>query len=101
MLGCVLRIPGYSANEVVGFLDAVHKLRGKAGWTEADWQREVVTASPVLLAAEFGIQVTMTLAEMSTLAPRIKGVKHPLQNECPQASLGIHGAERFLTNASH
>lgn len=42
VLGCVLRGLGYSANEVVGFLDAVHKLRGKAGWPEADWQREVV-----------------------------------------------------------
>ena len=42
MLGCVLRGLGYEAAEVITFLDSVHKLRGKAGWPEADWQREVV-----------------------------------------------------------
>jgi hypothetical protein len=45
VIGCVLRGLGYSANEVVEFLDAVHKRRGKSGWPEADWQRLVVERS--------------------------------------------------------
>jgi len=42
VLGCVLRELGHSAAEIVAFLDAVHKRRGKPGWPEAAWQREVV-----------------------------------------------------------
>lgn len=42
VLGCTLRELGYPTEEVVGFLDAVHRLRGKPGWPEANWQREVV-----------------------------------------------------------
>lgn len=42
VLGCVLRGLGYAANEVCAFLDTLHKLRGTAGWPEAEWQREVV-----------------------------------------------------------
>lgn len=42
VLGCVLRGLGYGATEVVAFLDAVHRLRGKPGWPEADWQQRVV-----------------------------------------------------------
>lgn len=42
VLGCVLRGLGYSATEVAAFLGAVHRIRGKGGWPEADWQREVV-----------------------------------------------------------
>ena len=42
VLGCVLRGLGYEAAEVITFLDSVHMLRGKEGWPEADWQREVV-----------------------------------------------------------
>jgi hypothetical protein len=42
VLGCVLRGLGYEATEVVAFLDTVHRFRGKPGWPEADWQREVV-----------------------------------------------------------
>lgn len=42
VLGVVLRRFGYSGLEAAGFLDAVHRARGKAGWPEAPWQREVV-----------------------------------------------------------
>lgn len=42
VLGCVLRELGRSAEEIIVFLDAVHKLRGKPGWPEAEWQGEVV-----------------------------------------------------------
>ena len=42
VLGCVLRGFGYPATEVVSFLDEIHRLRGKPGWPESDWQREVV-----------------------------------------------------------
>lgn len=42
VLGCVLREIGHEASEIVAFLDAVHKRRGKSGWPESDWQREAV-----------------------------------------------------------
>ncbi|ARA92658.1 hypothetical protein AWN76_005420 [Rhodothermaceae bacterium RA] len=42
VLGCVLRELGFSAAEVIDFLDRVHKTRGKSGWPEAKWQSEFV-----------------------------------------------------------
>jgi len=42
VLGCVLRGLGHPADEIVAFLDGIHKRRGKPGWPEAAWQREVV-----------------------------------------------------------
>jgi len=42
VLGCVLRELGHPADEIVAFLDGIHKRRGKPGWPEAAWQREVV-----------------------------------------------------------
>ena len=42
VLGSVLREIGHEASEIVAFLDAVHKNRGKLGWPEAEWQRELV-----------------------------------------------------------
>jgi len=45
VLGCALREIGHEASEIVTFLDAVHKRRGKPGWPEAEWQREVVERS--------------------------------------------------------
>lgn len=43
VLGCALRMLGYDSDEVVSFLDQVHKARGKPGWPEASWQSEVVS----------------------------------------------------------
>ncbi|MCP9448090.1 MAG: hypothetical protein NNA22_11055 [Nitrospira sp.] len=42
VLGCVLRELGFQADEIIGFLDRVHKARGKDGWPESRWQRELV-----------------------------------------------------------
>ncbi|MCP5538807.1 MAG: tyrosine-protein phosphatase [Akkermansiaceae bacterium] len=42
VLGVVLRRFGFSAREVVDYLDEIHLAREKAGWPEASWQREVV-----------------------------------------------------------
>lgn len=42
VLGVVLRKLGVPEGEVLSFLDSVHRARGKDGWPEAPWQREVV-----------------------------------------------------------
>jgi len=42
VLGIALRRFGYSAAEIVAYLDALHRTRGKTGWPESPWQREVV-----------------------------------------------------------
>ncbi len=56
VLGCVLRELGVQAAEVIDFLDRVHKARGKPGWPESSWQRELVehwkTCSTCALVAE-------------------------------------------------
>lgn len=41
-LGCVLRELGHRSEEVIDFLDRVHKARGKAGWPESPWQGQLV-----------------------------------------------------------
>ncbi len=42
VIGCVLRELGFSTDEVLGFLDRLHKVRGKPGWPESQWQRKLV-----------------------------------------------------------
>lgn len=40
--GCLLRRLGFSGQEVVQYLDALHRSRGGRGWPEAPWQAEFV-----------------------------------------------------------
>ncbi len=42
VIGLVLCGLGNSARETVGYLDAVHRARGKAGWPESPWQAELL-----------------------------------------------------------
>jgi hypothetical protein len=42
VMGCVLRILGFSAVQVITYLDQLHKARGRAGWPESEWQSQVV-----------------------------------------------------------
>lgn len=42
VLGCVLRSRGYAADEVLGYLDDVNRLRGRRGWPESPWQADMV-----------------------------------------------------------
>ncbi|HQZ28652.1 MAG: dual specificity protein phosphatase family protein [Verrucomicrobiales bacterium] len=45
VLGVAMRRLGFSAKEVVDFLDAVHRARGKDGWPESPWQQEIVESA--------------------------------------------------------
>ena len=42
VLGCALREFGFGANETVGYLDRLHKARGRPGWPESPWQSSLV-----------------------------------------------------------
>ncbi|HII01654.1 TPA: hypothetical protein HA351_08415 [Methanosarcinaceae archaeon] len=42
VIGCVLRDLGFSADEVVGYLDRINRSRGLRGWPETEWQAEMV-----------------------------------------------------------
>ena len=42
VLGCVLRELGFGGQEVVSYLNDVHKARGKPGWPESQWQGSLV-----------------------------------------------------------
>lgn len=42
VLGCVLRDLGFSADEVIIYLDRINRLRGLKGWPETSWQAEMV-----------------------------------------------------------
>ena len=42
VLGCILRELGYASQEAIGFLDGVHKARGRGGWPESEWQSDLV-----------------------------------------------------------
>ena len=42
VLGCVLRGLGYTADEVLAYLDRVTKARGHEKWPESDWQADMV-----------------------------------------------------------
>lgn len=37
VLGVVLKMLGIEDEEILGFLNRVHQLRGTAGWPEAEW----------------------------------------------------------------
>jgi Swiss Army Knife protein, DSP-PTPase phosphatase domain len=42
VIGCVLRVLGVSAVQVVTYLDHRHQARGRSGWPESAWQSQVV-----------------------------------------------------------
>lgn len=42
VLGCVLRDLGFSADEVINYLDEINKQRGFRGWPETEWQGEII-----------------------------------------------------------
>lgn len=42
VLGCILKDLGFSADEVISYLDNINKLRGVKGWPETKWQAEMV-----------------------------------------------------------
>lgn len=42
VLGCVLRDLGFSAGEVLDYLDEINMHRGFGGWPETEWQGEMV-----------------------------------------------------------
>jgi Protein-tyrosine phosphatase len=42
VIGVALARLGFDPEEVIDFLDAVHKRRGKPGWPESEWQAGVV-----------------------------------------------------------
>jgi hypothetical protein len=42
VIGCVLRKFGFSYADVLEYLDALHRQRGRDGWPESDWQSAVV-----------------------------------------------------------
>ena len=44
VIACTLRELGFGSQEVVAFLDRVHKARGKPGWPESTWQSALVHA---------------------------------------------------------
>jgi hypothetical protein len=44
VLGLALTQLGHSPKQVVDYLDALHRARGKGGWPESPWQRDVVMA---------------------------------------------------------
>jgi len=46
VLGCVLREMSYAADDVIDWLDRVHKARGKPGWPESAWQSKLVRCWP-------------------------------------------------------
>jgi hypothetical protein len=43
-LGCTLVALGYSAPEVIAYLDQLNKARGKSGWPESAWQSELLSS---------------------------------------------------------
>jgi len=42
VLGCVLRVLGVAAVQVITYLDHLHQARGRSGWPESEWQSQVV-----------------------------------------------------------
>jgi hypothetical protein len=42
VLGCVLRGLGYSAEEVLAYMDRITRARGRTKWPESEWQADVV-----------------------------------------------------------
>jgi Tyrosine phosphatase family len=42
VIGCVLRLLGVPARQVITYLDHLHQARGRSGWPESKWQSQVV-----------------------------------------------------------
>ena len=42
VIGCVLRVLGVAAVQVISYLDHLHQARGRSGWPESAWQSQVV-----------------------------------------------------------
>jgi hypothetical protein len=42
VVGCVLRVLGVPAEQVITYLDHLHRTRGRSGWPESEWQSQVV-----------------------------------------------------------
>jgi protein-tyrosine phosphatase len=42
VIGCLLRLQGFSYAEVLGYLDSLNKARAKAGWPESKWQAQLM-----------------------------------------------------------
>jgi Tyrosine phosphatase family len=42
VIGCVLRLLGVAAVQVISYLDRLHQARGRSGWPESEWQSQVV-----------------------------------------------------------
>lgn len=42
VIGCILRALGVPGDEVLEYLQRLHRARGKPGWPESDWQAEIV-----------------------------------------------------------
>lgn len=42
VIGCCLRELGFGADEIIKYLDRLHKARGKPGWPESPWQSSLV-----------------------------------------------------------
>jgi hypothetical protein len=45
-VGCVLRTLGFSAGEVIAYLNHLHQARGRSGWPDSVWQSEVIQRFP-------------------------------------------------------
>jgi hypothetical protein len=45
VLGTVLVMMGHEPGSVIAYLDTIHRLRGKDGWPESPWQKEVILAA--------------------------------------------------------
>lgn len=41
VLGCLLRLRGFSSVEVIAYLDALNRARGQPGWPESPWQAQL------------------------------------------------------------
>jgi hypothetical protein len=42
IIGCVLRLLGVPASQVITYLDHLHRARGRSGWPESEWQSQLV-----------------------------------------------------------
>ncbi len=42
VLGCTLREFGFGAQDVIAYLDRIHKARGTEGWPESRWQSDLI-----------------------------------------------------------
>lgn len=42
VMGCVLKRLSYSTDAIVKYLNALHRVRGKEGWPESEWQSSLV-----------------------------------------------------------